>query len=709
MYPSSVGARSLFAAALISVALAAAGTGSAQAAPCASGMTAWASPVDGDFVDDTKWTNGGPSAACDVVITTGTSADTYTVTLGVAGGADSRTVNSLNVGGSGHPTLKLRGENFTGDTVLTVTNQFINGSNGAIRMTCEASCAVFGRVILQTVNGPWNNGGTITATGLGAGVAQLGGSMQNNGTIQIDDSADFIQGPAAGTATLVNQGAINIAAGEKLTTSRTITNDAGGSINGTGTGALLTNGIFNQGAGTTTAGDVRFDMGSGTLNFTGGGAGDFLIAKGGTFGLSGNTAAGQTVTVLGENFTGNTTVNAAGFTNAGSLTLGCQNACNSGGALDLVVTSGTLTNTGTLNTGVLVGTAASNALYRINGNMSNAGILNADRATVFQGGTATQTAGTTSLANLANVSVTGATGGQMVLAGGTLKGRGQLTGNLNNTGGNVSPGDSIGTLSLAGDYTQGPGGSMTIEIDGTGGDERDFLFMNNLSNNDISLGGTLNLIPGAAYVNSATAGDSLVFLDYSGTRTGQFATTNVNPPLAGGKSFGPVYDDAATNVRAVVGAPDGDGDGTPDASDNCPALANADQTDTESDGQGDACDADDDNDGVPDASDSCRTQAGPAASNGCPGGAAIDNDPPETAITKAPAKKIEKRKAKFKFSADEAVAGFECKLDKKKFKPCRSPRKYNVAAGKHKFLVRATDVAGNVDPTPAKAKFKVVG
>ena len=29
--------------------------------------------------------------------------------------------------------------------------------------------------------------------------------------------------------------------------------------------------------------------------------------------------------------------------------------------------------------------------------------------------------------------------------------------------------------------------------------------------------------------------------------------------------------------------------------------------------------------------------------------------------------------------------------------------------GKHKFQVRAIDAAGNVDPSPAKDKFKVVG
>jgi hypothetical protein len=36
--------------------------------------------------------------------------------------------------------------------------------------------------------------------------------------------------------------------------------------------------------------------------------------------------------------------------------------------------------------------------------------------------------------------------------------------------------------------------------------------------------------------------------------------------------------------------PDADSDGVPDSSDNCPAVANTDQTDTDGDGIGDACD-----------------------------------------------------------------------------------------------------------------------
>ncbi len=56
---------------------------------------------------------------------------------------------------------------------------------------------------------------------------------------------------------------------------------------------------------------------------------------------------------------------------------------------------------------------------------------------------------------------------------------------------------------------------------------------------------------------------------------------------------------------------DVDNDGVLDDGDNCLNLSNPDQTDTDLDGKGDACDTDDDNDGVLDTSDNCILTANP--------------------------------------------------------------------------------------------------
>jgi hypothetical protein len=56
---------------------------------------------------------------------------------------------------------------------------------------------------------------------------------------------------------------------------------------------------------------------------------------------------------------------------------------------------------------------------------------------------------------------------------------------------------------------------------------------------------------------------------------------------------------------------DDDADGVVNSADNCPAVANADQADTDSDGLGNACDADDDGDGVADGIDNCPSAANP--------------------------------------------------------------------------------------------------
>jgi hypothetical protein len=159
-----------------------------------------------------------------------------------------------------------------------------------------------------------------------------------------------------------------------------------------------------------------------------------------------------------------------------------------------------------------------------------------------------------------------------------------------------------------------------------------------------------------------------------------------------------------STVITVLPAPDTDGDGLSDGTDNCPSSANPGQENNDGDAEGDDCDADDDNDAVNDVDDACPTVAG-AGPDGCP----PDVDPPETEITKGPPNRTDNWRVTFKFVSDEAGSTFECKIDKKPFKACESPKQLAVKSGKHRFLVRAIDLAGNVDPSPDRAKFKVVG
>jgi hypothetical protein len=85
-----------------------------------------------------------------------------------------------------------------------------------------------------------------------------------------------------------------------------------------------------------------------------------------------------------------------------------------------------------------------------------------------------------------------------------------------------------------------------------------------------------------------------------------------------------------------------------------------------------------------------------------------DKTSPTVKITKAPKAKSTSTTAKFKFKSNEAGSTFQCKLDKGKFKACRSPKTYKkLKPGKHVFKVRATDKAGNVGAA-AKRKFTVL-
>src|SRR5262249_59017179 len=78
----------------------------------------------------------------------------------------------------------------------------------------------------------------------------------------------------------------------------------------------------------------------------------------------------------------------------------------------------------------------------------------------------------------------------MNIQGGTLEGFGTLTGNVNNSGGTLSPGLSPGQLNETGAYTQGASGAFSTEIGGlTVGTQYDRAAISGAA----TLAGTLNI------------------------------------------------------------------------------------------------------------------------------------------------------------------------------------------------------------------------
>ena len=112
--------------------------------------------------------------------------------------------------------------------------------------------------------------------------------------------------------------------------------------------------------------------------------------------------------------------------------------------------SGTLSKAG-------AGTATSNGGIEIaGGSVTVAGGQTFSFANAYEqsGGTTTVQAGGVLDANVS-------------LTGGTLRGSGEVDGNMTNTSGTVAPGTSPGTLTVDGAYSQGAGGTLEIEVAGT--------------------------------------------------------------------------------------------------------------------------------------------------------------------------------------------------------------------------------------------------
>lgn len=143
-------------------------------------------------------------------------------------------------------------------------------------------------------------------------------------------------------------------------------------------------------------------------------------------------------------------------------------------------------------------------------------------------------------------------------------------------------------------YTVAPGSTLAFSLSAGDPDTGDVVTIGNLG---LPSGASFASTPG----NPATA-------TFSWTPTAGQTGSYILVFTATDDGFPALSAPARTYFVTVV-VTDGDGDGVPDSSDNCPTVPNPNQEDADGDGVGDACDPDRDGDGVANETDNCPDTA----------------------------------------------------------------------------------------------------
>lgn len=332
-----------------------------------------------------------------------------------------------------------------------------------------------------TGDGQLIKGGLGVLTLTGATNTYTGGTFVAQGTLQI--ASDDKLGAAGTGVTLINGG--NLWASGTFTTPRPFLLQNGG-------------GAFQVDAGQTLtlSGDLQVATGSGLTKI---GAGTLVLAGTsstvGTIYQNGGTLQGNTSTVRGDiafdQNAQNTIARSVTFDQAadgtfankitgigsltkigaGTLILGGDNSYSTG----TTVSAGTLQGTSRSLQGAIANNAAVifdqdfDGTYA--GNMTGTGTLTKNGAGKLNfTGTSSVGGGTT--INAGGFAVNGHLASNVTLnKGGTLSGSGNITGDINNNGGTIKPGNSIGHLTVDGNFTFNEG-TYEVEIDPQGDSDR---------------------------------------------------------------------------------------------------------------------------------------------------------------------------------------------------------------------------------------------
>lgn len=321
-----------------------------------------------------------------------------------------------------------------------------------------------------------HGGGNVIAAGaLSAGAdthlgAASGGVGFQGGTLIARQSFTAARATTLGTA----GGALAPDAGVTLTWNGPISGAGSLAMNGAGT--LILGGVGTHAGGTS--------VNTGTLMLAPGGRlgpGALSVASGALFDMSRIAAPSQAV---------------ASLAGGGVVALGARN---------LTITGGGTVFSGSLNDG------------------------GAGGSLTIAGGTTTLTGasrfGGPAIVNAGMLVVNGTLGGTsgVIVNGGTLGGSGTIPGLVVAAGGSLAPGNSIGTLEIAGNLTLAAGSTTVIEVQGS---EADRINVTGRA----ALGGTLRLVPlGGPYVFNAP-----YTLIRAASVSGQFAAVSTEGSFGAG-------------------------------------------------------------------------------------------------------------------------------------------------------------------------------
>lgn len=423
----------------------------------------------------------------------------------IGGNATITTAGTLNGAvllGGGTDTLNVAGGSING-SITGDGADALNFNLGANSFTHGAAYAISGMnsIVMNSGTAQLDStiaGNTLTVNGgtlvLGNANSYTGGTFLNGGVLSVSSDANlgnaagalsFDGGTLRGTGDFASARAVSLGAGggtfqtnANLALSSAITGT--GDLTKTGAGALTLSGA-NSFTGSTT-------IAAGTLALTGSGslANSSKVTANGTFDLSGVSAAGTSirrlagsgaVTLGGKTLTLTVAEDTLSGTIAGtgSLVLAAGTQVLEG---TNTYTGGTAINTGTLQlgsggaSGSIVGDVTNNGTLVLNrsnrldlgGAISGSGvILQVGAGMTNLTGNNAAFAGSTSV-DAGTLAVNGALGGTVnVLAPARLQGSGSV--GSTTVAGTVAPGNSIGTLSVNGNFTQLSGSTYQVEVD----------------------------------------------------------------------------------------------------------------------------------------------------------------------------------------------------------------------------------------------------